>query len=154
MHLLVSSDFWFAILCASQHSHLIWANHSSLIQWRLSSPNQLSLTAHDSAQTTQIDFRHNMHMYFVSLWQTQQDILSFFQFSFTFQYVCFQRKFCMSCFIFVSKTSLFWSKMGGGACDMTLFSICQYFGRYFGNFNKKWSVFGISVSTVTVTYNF
>ena len=30
---------------------------------------------------------------------------------------------------------------GGGAYDMAAFGICQFFGRYFGNLNKKWSVF-------------
>ena len=39
-------------------------------------------------------FRHNMHMYFVSLWQTKQDILSFFKFSVNFgaiQKVCHRK---------------------------------------------------------------
>ena len=35
----------------------------------------------------------------------------------------------------------------GGAYDMAVFGICKFFGRYFGNLNKKWSV------TVTVKYN-
>ena len=27
---------------------------------------------------------------------------------------------------------------------MAVFGICHFFGRYFGNLNKEWSVFGIS----------
>ena len=30
---------------------------------------------------------------------------------------------------------------GEGAYDMAVFGICKSFGRYFGNSNKKWSVF-------------
>ena len=52
----------------------------------------------------------------------------------------------MFCFLSVGKPSLFWSKMCvsvGGAYDMTLSSICQYFGWYFGYLNKNgwYSVF-------------
>ena len=32
-----------------------------------------------------------------------------------------------------------------GAYHMAVFGICQFFGRYFGSLNKKWSVFGIFV---------
>ena len=35
---------------------------------------------------------------------------------------------------------------GGVAYDMEVFGICQFWGRYFGNLNKKWSVFGFSVA--------
>ena len=33
-----------------------------------------------------------------------------------------------------------------GAYDMAIFGICQIYGRYFGNLNTKWSVFGILVT--------
>ena len=40
----------------------------------------------------------------------------------------------------------FYYKIRGGAYDMAVFGICQYFGRYFGDSYKKWSVLGISVT--------
>ena len=33
-----------------------------------------------------------------------------------------------------------------GAYDMTVFGICQSFGWWYGDLNKKWMVFGISVN--------
>ena len=33
-----------------------------------------------------------------------------------------------------------------GAYDMTSFGICQLFGRWFGDLNEKWTVFGILVT--------
>ena len=29
---------------------------------------------------------------------------------------------------------------------MTVFGICQFFGRWYGDLNEKWTVFGISVA--------
>ena len=44
---------------------------------------------------------------------------------------------------------------GGVAYDMAVFGILQFYGRYLGDLNKKWSVFGILVPImVMVIYIF
>ena len=36
--------------------------------------------------------------------------------------------------------------LGGGAYDMMVYGICQFFERWYGDVNEKWTVLGISVT--------
>ena len=38
---------------------------------------------------------------------------------------------------------VFEPQVRGGVYDMTVFSICQFFGRWYGDLSKKWTVFSI-----------